>query len=60
MRWISSDGRWVVTLIQLTATGDGRDGHWLRVTANGFYVGEARDWDGVTQLGVDISDLRET
>ena len=60
MRWISSDGKWVVVLIRLTAAGNGRDGDWLRVTRGGFYVGEARGWDGVARLGVDISDLRET
>jgi hypothetical protein len=52
--------RWqVVVLVHLTATGNGRDGDWLRVTRRGFYVGEARDWDGVARLGVDIGDLRQ-
>jgi len=60
MRWMSGDGTWVVDLIQLTGTSDGRDGAWLRVTHHGIYVGEARGWDGVASLGVDISDLRET
>jgi hypothetical protein len=60
MRWMSSDGAWVVVLVHLTATGNGRDGDWLRVSHRGFYVGEARDWDGVGRLGVDIGDLRET
>jgi hypothetical protein len=59
MRWMISDGQWIVELIQLTATGNGRDGAWLRVTHHGVYVGEARDWDGVARLGVDIADLRE-
>ena len=57
---MSSDGQWVVTLVYLTATGNGRDGEWLRVAHQGFYVGEARDWDGLAHLGVDIGDLRET
>jgi hypothetical protein len=60
MRWMSSDGKWVVALVTLTATGNGRDGDWLRVSHRGFFVGEARDWDGVAGLGVDIADLRET
>ena len=59
MRWMSSDGAWVVTLVRLTATGNGRDGDWLRVSHRGIYVGEARDWDGVGRLGVDIAGLRE-
>jgi hypothetical protein len=59
MKWMSGDGDWIVELIQLTAT-NGRDGAWLRVTHHGIYIGEARDWDGVTRLGVDIGDLRET
>jgi hypothetical protein len=60
VRWMSSDGNWVVELIKLTATGNGRDGEWLRISHRGFFVGEARDWDGVAVLGADISDLRET
>jgi hypothetical protein len=31
-----------------------------RVSHHGFYIGKARDWDGVARLGVDIGDLRET
>jgi hypothetical protein len=56
---MSSDGQWVVVLVRLAATGNGRDGDWLRVTHRGFYAGEARDWDGVARLGVDVADLRE-
>ena len=59
MRWMSSDGKWVITHVHLTAAGNGRDGDWLRVSHHGFFVGEARDWDGVARLGVDIGDLRE-
>ncbi len=59
VKWMSSDGQWVVELIRLTATR-GQDGDWLRVTHHGFYIGNARDWDGVAHLGVDIGDLRET
>jgi hypothetical protein len=44
---------------RLTATGNGRDGDWLRVSHRGFFVGEARDWDGVARLGVDIGDIGE-
>ena len=58
MRWMSSDGQWVVVLVHLTNTGNGRDGDWLRVSHRGFFVGEARDWTGVVRLGVDVSDLR--
>jgi hypothetical protein len=59
MRWMSSDGRWVVELVKLSAT-NGQDGDWLRVTHHGFVIGKARDWDGVARLGVDTGDLRET
>jgi hypothetical protein len=38
MQWMSSDGQWIVSLIQLTATGTGRDGAWLRVTHHGIYI----------------------
>jgi hypothetical protein len=58
MRSMSSDGKWVVVLVRLTATGNGRDGGWLRVTHCLLFVGEARDWDGVARLGVDVADLR--
>ena len=57
MRWLSSDGTWVVELIHRT-NSNGRDGHWLLVTHHGFKVGEARDWDGVARLGVDPGDPR--
>jgi hypothetical protein len=60
MRWMSSDGLWVVQLVRPTVAGRGREGDWLRVTHRGIYIGEARDWDGVARLGVDVSDLRET
>ena len=59
MRWMSSDGEWLVELVRRTASGNGRDGEWLRVSHHGFKVGEARGWDGVATLGVDIGDLRE-
>jgi hypothetical protein len=60
MRWMSRDGDWVVELVRRTASGNGRDGNWLLVRHCGFKVGEARDWNGVERLGVDIGDLRET
>jgi hypothetical protein len=56
---MSSDGTWVVELVRRT-NSNGKDGQWLRVLHHGFKVGEARDWDGVARLGVDIADLRET
>jgi hypothetical protein len=59
VKWMSSDGEWVVELVRRTATSNGRDGDWLRVTHCGFKVGEARDWDGVARMGVVIGDLRE-
>jgi len=31
----------------------------VSVFHRGYYVGEARDWDGVARLGVDIGDFRE-
>jgi len=58
MQWMSGDGKWVVVLIRRSVS-NGRDGEWLRVSHRGFYVGEARDWDGVARLGVDVADLRE-
>jgi hypothetical protein len=54
---MSGDGLWVVVLIELTNTDNGRDGAWLRVSHHGIFVGEARDWDGVRRLGVDVGDL---
>ena len=60
MRWMSSDGDWVVELVRRTASGNGKDGEWLRVLHHGFKVGEARDRDGIARLGVDVSDPRET
>jgi hypothetical protein len=59
MRWMSSDGEWVVELVRRTASS-GRDGDWLVVKHHGFKVGEAREWDRVARFGVDIGDLRET
>lgn len=59
VKWMSSDGHWVVELIRLSGTR-GEDGDWLRVTHHGFNVGKARDWDGVARLGVDVGDLRQT
>ena len=56
---MSGNGTWVVAPVRLTATSDGRDGAWLRVTHRGISIGEARDWDAVSRLGVDIGDLRE-
>jgi transposase len=56
----SGPGQWVVDLVRRTASGNGRDGAWLRVSRHGFMVGEARDWDGVAALGADIADLRES
>jgi hypothetical protein len=38
VRLRSGDGRWRVDLICLTATSDHRDGEWLRVRRDGFFV----------------------
>lgn len=57
MRSMSSDG-WVVELVGRTGSGNGRDGEWLRVSHHGFKVGEARGWDGVARLGVDVQPGR--
>jgi hypothetical protein len=46
-------------LVRLTATGNGRDEEWLRVTQQGFYADEAGEWDGVARLGVDLAGLQE-
>jgi hypothetical protein len=32
MKWMSSDGHWVVELVQLSAT-NGQDGTWLQVVS---------------------------
>jgi len=58
VKWISSDGHWIVEFVRLSAAGHGRDWDRLRVTHHGYLVGEARDWDEVDKLGVDVADLR--
>jgi hypothetical protein len=49
---------WRVDLIRLTATSDHRDGEWLRVHRDGFFVAEVRT---VAELAgqVDLAELEE-
>jgi transposase InsO family protein len=58
VRLKSGDGRWRVDLIRHTATSDHRDGEWLRVHRDGFFVAEVRT---VAELGdyVDVAELEE-
>jgi hypothetical protein len=42
LRFTSADGDWVVDVIRLSLTGDGRDGECFRVSRCGFFVAEAR------------------
>src|SRR5262245_42651894 len=54
-RWRAAFVSRVVELVHRTAAGRG-GGEWLRVTHRGIFIGEARDWDGMARLGVDIGD----
>ena len=58
VRLKSRDGRWRVDLIRLTATSDHRDGAWLRVHRDGFFVAELRT---IAELAahVDLAELEE-
>ena len=58
MKLRSADGRWRVDLIRLTATSDHRDGAWLRVCRDGFFVAEVRT---VAELSehLDVAELHE-
>jgi hypothetical protein len=57
VRLKSRDSRWRVDLIRLTATSDHRDGEWLRVHPDGYFVAEVRT---VTELAthVDLAELQ--
>jgi hypothetical protein len=57
-RWVTADGRWVIDVIRLSATGTNRDGTWLRVRYCGFLAGEVRRWEDLGQFPFDVSDLR--
>jgi hypothetical protein len=57
-RFVTSDGRTVVDLITLSATGSGRDGQWFRITCNGWFYAEVRTCTALGQL-VDLAELRE-
>lgn len=58
MKWRSKDGNWQVEVITLALTGDGRDGHWLRLSYRGYFVAECRT---VAELAryFDISELED-
>jgi hypothetical protein len=55
---VSGDGRWRVDLIRLTATSDHRDGEWLRIHCDGYFVAELRT---ITELAVlvDLAELEQ-
>jgi hypothetical protein len=57
-RFVTGDGRTRVDAISLSATGTGRDGEWLRVTSDGFFVGQVRSCRDLAKL-VDLADLKE-
>ena len=42
-RFITSDGRTGVDEISLSLTGTGRDGHWFRVTRDGYFYADVRN-----------------
>src|SRR5258708_3598194 len=44
MRWMSSDGTWVVELVRRTASSNGRDGEWLRVLHHGLRWERLAGW----------------
>lgn len=58
VRLVSGDGRWRVDLIRLTATSDHRDGEWLRIHCDGYFVAELRT---ITELAVlvDLAELEQ-
>jgi hypothetical protein len=58
VRLRSRDGRWKVDLIRLTATSDHRDGEWLRVHHDSYFVAEVRT---VAELAahIDLAELEE-
>lgn len=60
-RFVSSDGQVVVDIIDLTGTGTGRDGVWLRLKRHGTFAGEFRTTDELYaelhRFGIDPRDL---
>ena len=58
VRLVSRDGRWRVELIRLIATSDHRDGEWLRIRCDGYFVAEQRT---ITELAalVDLAELEQ-
>ena len=58
MKWRSKDGNWQVEDITLALTGDGRDGHWLRLSYCGYFVAECRTVAELRQY-LDPADLHE-
>jgi hypothetical protein len=58
MRFRSADGQWVVDVINLSLTGNHRDGELLRVARWGWFVAELRSIAQLSKL-VDLADLEE-
>ena len=57
MRLASRDGMWIVDLIQLSLTGTGRDGDWLRVSQYEYFTAEVRAWSDLARY-LDADDLQ--
>ena len=47
----------MVERIQLSLTGSGRDGEWLRVSEYGYFASEVRVWSDLAGH-LDVDDLR--
>jgi len=58
VRLVSRDGRWRIDLIRLIATSDHRDGEWLRIHCDGFFVAEYRTLAELAVL-VDLAELEQ-
>jgi hypothetical protein len=59
MRCVSRDGTTTVECIQLSCTGTGRDGEWLRVKRGGYHLADVRTVRELAALGIDVADLTE-
>ena len=58
VRLRSPDGRWTIDVIRLSLTSDHRDGEWLRVSCDGYFIAECRTLDDVRRH-VDLGDFLE-
>jgi hypothetical protein len=50
-RAMSADGEWTVETVELSATGTGHDGEWLRIRRRGYYTADVRP---VTDLATHV------